>query len=490
MNSAAIRFMLFVLISLWCAQAAIPANDGLRSLGVDLDRIFSDRAIARAQVGVVVYSLNRSEVLYEKNASRLFIPASCNKVITSAAALARLGPEYRFETRLVTDGPVEDGELKKNLIVVGSGDPANSARFYAGDSFAVFKKWAAALKEMEIRRISGGILGYDGAFPPPKLGSGWEWEDLAYPYAAPVTALQFNDNMIELRITPGDPQGTPASVNTFPLAGYLKVHNMIVTGPPRSRTEIRLEPRRGATEVVAARGTIPLKNAVVSQNVAARRPVAYYLAALKWVLAQEGIDVEDCETTEAKSYPATSTQLLRHKSPPLSEILKPLLKDSLNLYAETLTRTLGLVVKGEGSFAKGKEVVEETLDQMGIKKEDYRYADGSGLSRLNLQSPESLVRVLRFMYRHRSYSHFYDALPVAGVDGTLAGRMKGSKAAGNVRAKTGTISGVSAICGYVASAEREMLAFAIILNNYTGSRAAAETVQDRAMERLVNFSRK
>ena len=173
----------------------------------------------------------------------------------------------------------------------------------------------------------------------------------------------------------------------------------------------------------------------------------------------------------------------------LSEILKPLLKESENLYAETLTRTLGLVFGGKGTFSKGKEIVEETLDQFGIKAESYSYADGSGLSRLNLLSADVLVRILTAMYEHRYFVPFYQALSIAGVDGTLEYRMKGTKAENNLHAKTGTISNASAISGYLRTIDGEMLAFSIIVNNYLESRRQVELLQDRAIERLVSFSR-
>ncbi len=153
-------------------------------------------------------------------------------------------------------------------------------------------------------------------------------------------------------------------------------------------------------------------------------------------------------------------------------------------------RSLGLVLKGEGSFAKGKEIVEQTLEQMGIERNSYAYADGSGLSRLNLTSPHSLVRVLRFMHGHPKFTEFYDALAIAGVDGTLANRMKNTKAWKNVRAKTGAIANVSTISGYVRTTDDEMLAFSILANNFLAPRDKVEKAQEKVLERLAGFSRK
>lgn len=165
------------------------------------------------------------------------------------------------------------------------------------------------------------------------------------------------------------------------------------------------------------------------------------------------------------------------------------MKESENLYAETLTRTLGLVFGQKGTFSEGKGIVEDTLSQVGIEPESYSYADGSGLSRLNLVSADVLVRILRAMYGHRHFVPFYQALSIAGVDGTLENRMKGTRAENNLHAKTGTISNASAISGYVYTADGEMLAFSIMVNNYLESRKQAEFLQDKAIERLANFSR-
>jgi D-alanyl-D-alanine carboxypeptidase/D-alanyl-D-alanine-endopeptidase (penicillin-binding protein 4) len=168
----------------------------------------------------------------------------------------------------------------------------------------------------------------------------------------------------------------------------------------------------------------------------------------------------------------------------------PLMKMSLNLSSETLVRVLGLEIRGEGTFAKGKEVVEEALDHMGISRESYSYADASGLSRLNLVSADALIRILKFMHRHQHFPHFYSALSVAGVDGTLEHRMKKTKAGNNVHAKTGSFANVSALSGYVRTADKEMLAFSILANNFLVSKDIVENVQDKALEKLAVFSRK
>lgn len=488
--------LLALMLSQWgCArrpalQVPAPSTAAVQSLRAELDGIFADPTLRRAQIGAKVYSLNRSETIYELNPDRLYIPASVNKVLTAAAALIRLGPDYRFKTELLAEGRIENGVLEGNLVAVGSGDPTFSARYQGGDSLAAFRDWAAQLKEKGVQKITGAILGSSPGFTGPGLGFGWEWNDLVHAYAAPVAGLQFNDNALTLEISPGDGQGNPALIRTLPLQGYLQIHNNVKTGAEGTPPEIRVEPGAG-TEEVRVYGTIPAAGIPFKQDLAVRRPVHYFLSALRQVLSNEGIQTAGCGIDETSAENPRGMRVLASRlSPPLASILKPLLKDSLNLQSESLVRALGLAIHGEGTFAAGKAVVEEMLQQMGMPAESYAYADGSGLSRLNLQSAEGIIRVLRFMRQDPGYPHFHDALSIAGVDGTLKSRLKDMAARGSVRAKTGSMTGVSAIAGYLETADGELLAFAIMMNNFIGLRSNADSVQDKAIGVLSGFTRK
>jgi len=468
------------------------AADSLDHLREDLRRMFGDPNFAGAQWGVEVMSIDRGDVLFEHNATTLLMPASNNKVVTATSALARLGPDYRYQTRVAASGDVVDGVLKGNLVVTGTGDPSLAPRFHEGDAFRVFKDWASKLKEQGIRRIEGGIVGDGRAFPPPSLGQGWEWDDLAYGYAAPVTALQFNENLYTVEVAPGDAEGARAKVQCAPLPDYVTVDAQVDTIAAGSDGRVVI--RRGETrESIVVRGTIAAKAPADVTTLAVELPEVYYAAALKKTLQAEGIDVSSATAQavaqSASRAPAEGRLLWTHSSPPLSEILKPLLKVSQNLYAETLARTLGLVLRNQGSFAAGREVVEETLERMAVPRGTYAYVDGSGLSRQNLVSADMLIRIFRFMYRQKYFPVFSDALPIAGVDGTIRTRMRGTKAENNVHAKTGSIAYVRCLSGYVKTANGEMLAFAMIANNFLVPSRSAEYIQDSALERLANFHR-
>lgn len=472
-----------VLAAALVAPAA--AAEGVEPLRAELEAIFADPRLREGQWGVEVVSLDRGETVYGRNAHKLQVPASNMKLLTAAAALMRLGPDYRFSTVLSADGPVRDGRLEGNLIVAGSGDPSSSSRIPPGDPFHPFRLWAAKLREMGIRAIGGDIVAGGGPLPAPAHGSGWAWDDLKMGYAAGVSALQFNENMVAIRVSPGPAVGAPPSVAVDPYLGYPAVFTEMVTASRSARPRMEIADGDGG-DAITVRGTIPLGGAPLERTASVKRPVLYYLSALRHALGREGIDVSSCAVREGG---VPSRPLWTHQSPPLSELLAPILKQSLNLPSETLLRALGMEFGGEASAARGIEIVEDTLEAAGIPKKDYACADGSGLSRMNLASPRTLVRILGLMRRHPRFRIFYDALSVAGVDGTLETRLRGTAAAGNVRAKTGTLSGVSALSGYVRSADGELFAFSMIAGNFLAPVRTAEEVQDRALLRLASFRR-
>jgi D-alanyl-D-alanine carboxypeptidase/D-alanyl-D-alanine-endopeptidase (penicillin-binding protein 4) len=466
-----------------------PKAKSIAQLRTDLKRLFQNKAFAPAQLGVKIVSLERGDTIYEQNQERLLVPASNNKLLTSCAALLRLGADFRYETRVFTDGQISHGVLTGNLIVAGSGDPTINGRFLAGDPYRVFRDWAARLQEIGVKAIQGDLIGDDEAFQEQMLGAGWEWNDLGSYSAAPVNALQFNENIVALRISPGLNLGEAALITATPLDRYLTVHSKLVTAPAKSDLKIELE-RTEIPEAIAVRGNIPLGSKPVLRNVSVQFPTYYFLKAFKQILSDSNIDVSRCNTIALRGAGHQNTRLLsNYNSPPLQEILKPLLKESQNLYTETLLRTLGAVLRKEGSFDQGKEVLEETLEKIGIEKDSYAFEDGSGLSRLNLVSAEALVRLLKYMHKLKEFPAFYDALPIAGVDGTISQRLKGTRAADNVRAKSGSIARVRALSGYVRTAKGELLAFSFLANNFLVPGRDVEALMDSALVMLSDFSR-
>ncbi len=493
---------LLTLIVIVSAGACAPAGAGpggpepigaTAALRLELKETFADPAFRNANWGVMVQSIETGEILYRQNAEKLFMPASNNKLVTAAVALTRLGPDHRFRTRIAaTARPGADGTLSGDLVVVGGGDPAISERFHDDDPLAVFRFWADSLRARGVERISGNIVGDDNLFDDVHLGPGWAWDYLDAYYAAEIGALLYNEGAVTYRILPGDSLGVAAKLVSLPPTDYLALDADIVTVADSVGVSVRAE-RRPFTNQARLWGSIWIGQDTVTRYIAPHDPTLFFVTVLRETLEAQGLDVVGpaIDADSLGAYPPADTlvTLFIHESPTLAEIVKPFLKRSQNQIGEMLLRYLGAVETDTGSVAAGRRAVEGTLTDWGIPESSYIYVDGSGLSRYNYLSPEAIVRLLRVMARRPEFEVFYDALPIAGVDGTLRSRMKGTRAEGNARAKTGYISNSRALSGYVTTLDGELLAFSMIVNNFDESVDAAEYLQDLAIERLANFSR-
>jgi D-alanyl-D-alanine carboxypeptidase/D-alanyl-D-alanine-endopeptidase (penicillin-binding protein 4) len=489
---------LAMVISVSCAPAGagpaepLPATPA-GALRTELREIFSDPAFQNAHWGVLVQSLESGEVLYRQNAEKLFMPASNNKLVTAATALTRLGSDYTFHTRIAANGSIsESGTLEGDLVVVGGGDPAISERFYDDDPTGPFRDWADSLKALGVTRIDGDIVGDDNLFDDVHLGPGWAWDYLDAYYAAEIGALHYNEGAVTFWITPGDSLGAPAKVVALPPTDYLKVEYDIATVSDSTGAAVRFE-RRPFSNDARIWGTIWAGEDTVTRYIAPHDPTMFFLTVLEEILEAGGIEVAgrpvDLDSLPPEARGDSLATLFVHESPPLAEIVTPFLKRSQNQIGEMLLRYIGVADSDTGSVEAGRRAVAATLSGWGITESSYIYVDGSGLSRYNYLSPDAIVRLLRVMYRQPEFEVFYDALPIAGVDGTLESRMKGTSADGNARAKTGYISNSRALSGYVTTRDGEMLAFSMIANNFDESVDAAEYLQDLAVERLANFTR-
>lgn len=474
-----------------CAPLAGPPRTPATGapLAAALDSVFADTALAHAHWGVFVRSLETGRVLYSHNAERLFVPASNAKLWTGAAALEVLGPAYRYRTQLLAAGPVRGGVLQGDLVVVGSGDPTISARFHGGEPRAVFRAWADSLRARGVTRVAGAVLAVDTVFARVPWGPGWAWDDLDAGYAAEVGGLNFNDGVVDVRVFPGTAPGQPAVVALDPTTSYAGVVNEVTTGAPG--TPARLSVARDAvTPVLTLRGSVPADTASIGRTVAVRGVSQYFAAVLRETLREAGILVEGppldaLEWPERVEAAARAAPLFTHRSPPLSEIVPAYMKPSQNQIAETLLRTLGREARGAGTSAAGLAVVDSVMRHYQVGHHPRRLADGSGLSRYNLASPLFFADLNTVMAQGPFAEFWVAAQPQAGVDGTLAGRLRGTAAEGRVHAKTGTLSGVRALSGYLTTQAGERLVFSILVNHHVRSAATADRVIDAALLRLV-----
>lgn len=453
--------------------------------------MFLAPALNRSLWAVMVQSLDSGEVLYRLNSAKLVMPASNMKIVTLAAAAERLGWDYTFETRLLAAGPIENGVLRGDLIVVGGGDPSINGR--GGSPTRVFETWADRLRADGVARIDGRIVGDDRAFQDEPLGAGWAWDDLGYGYAAPISALQYNENLAQVVVRPGDASGAAAHVELGPPESGLVLEARVTTSAPGVQADLELK-RLAGSDRLEVMGTIPSGSGEIVRTAAVNDPAGFFVRALRAVLVGRGIDVrgEAVHIDRAASPPdrAAATLLFSHRSPPLSEIATVLMKVSQNLYAETLLKTLG-ATRGTPTAEAGRKVVQEVLEGWGVPPDAVVLSDGSGLSRYNFVTAETLVRILGQMHRDQRHQAAFSAtLPIGGRDGTIARRMKGTRAEGNVQAKTGSIANVRALSGYTRTVDGELLVFSIIANNFNLPPSVIDGVTDLAAERLANFTRK
>lgn len=419
------------------------------------------------------------------------MPASNMKIVTLAVAAEKLGWNHAYETKLVTSAPVEEGTLKGDLVIVGSGDPSISWRNDVGPK--LLDSWVQQVQAAGIRRIEGRLVGDDRAFDHDGLGMGWSWDDLAYTFAAPVSGLEYNEDVAETVFRPGGAVGTALQIDVvLPYSG-LTLRNLAVTGAPGSEPTLDLvrDPGSGTVKVF---GSMPLNGSEIRRRIPVVKPAEYFAGALRAALVAKGIGVagpavEVEDAIPPVEYAHEVRVLATHTSPPLSELATVLMKNSHNLYADTLLKTIGRG-PGQGTTPAGADVVRTVLDTWGIARDRYMAVDGSGLSRYNYVTPEMLVTILTRMRRDPRHAPFLNTLPIAGVDGTLAGRMKGTRAEGNVRAKTGSLSNARALSGYVRTLDGEWLVFSIIANNFLVPPSQIENTTDLMVDRLANFTRK
>jgi D-alanyl-D-alanine carboxypeptidase/D-alanyl-D-alanine-endopeptidase (penicillin-binding protein 4) len=470
------------------APPAHSAPSGLVTLQHDIDAILAAPPLEHGYWGVMVKSLDTHDTLYAVNARKLMMPGSNMKIVTLAAAASRLGWDYRYETKLLADGAIADGKLNGNLIVVGSGDPSLTD----ATAPAVFASWADTLKAQGVRIIAGNVIGDDRAFSDDPLGMGWSWDDLQDGYAAGVGALQFNEDMARVTIEPGRAVGQPAFVTIAPEAAGLPGRNRVTTGDAGSTASIEMR-RKAGSAMLEVIGSVPLGAPVTVRTVSVDNPTRYFLRALNSALNGAGIDVRGAAVGihDIASAPADDTlsSLIDHRSPPLSELAVRLMKASQNQYAETFLRTLG-ASDGTPTAGHGAATASLIVQGWGVPAEGLIQRDGSGLSRYDYVSPEALVTILTYVDGDATLRTPFEAsLPVAGRDGTLSNRMKGTAAEGNARAKSGSMANVRALSGYVTAASGERLVFSILANNFETAPEVINAATDAIVVRLAQFTR-
>lgn len=477
--------------------ATLPGTD----LASGIRAAIESSAVTRTAFwGIQIVDVASGNAVYQLNRDCYFVPASNTKLFTTALALARLGPDYRFDTRVLAARPPDAaGTLDGDLRLVGGGDPNLSGRAIpyrpepvAGDPLEAIGNLADQVAEHGVKRVAGDIVGDDTAYLWEPYPEGWAFDDATWDYGAPVSALTLNDNSFTLTIQPGARAGDLAAITIAPPVECYGIDNRVRT-TARGERQIHIERQPGSGQL-RIWGNIPLGDKGDSELLGVGDPAWYAARAFYLALERRGIVVEGDvrvrhlfpnQAARAPLEAQPGIELAWRTSAPLIEDLRITSKVSQNLHAELLLRAVGLARRGTGSRRTGLEELQAFLDQAGVARDTYVFQDGSGLDRRNLVTPGALVRLLRYMWNSPMRDLYCGLLPVAGRDGTLSDRFSGTRAAGRIRAKTGSMAGVSTLSGYAARPGGETWAFAILVNNYRGEAGQVRAAMDRICNLMV-----
>ena len=483
-----------------------------------LDAILDAPALQNDFVGACVMRVRDGQVLYARNADRVFLPASNNKLLTSFAALQMLPSDFAYHTQVRTRGEVdEDGTLRGDLLLVGGGDPVLS--------LANLDALAQQLAAAGVRDIRGGLRYDDKRYDRQWLGVGWTWDDEAASYSAQISALNVNANCVSVQVLPGKRAGDAARVQVTPSYAAIRVENRAVTGLAKSASSIVIDRARGQNVIVvtgalAGDADTRTQSAV---DVTVENPARFTATLFEDALKRAGIRVHDRkilpldEGVKPGVTIAPARLLAEHVSPPLPQLLLRMNKPSDNLMAECLLKAVGAFGKASGAAVSdapassssliaapafpasvrvgtsgaegtGAQTARQAFAAAGMNLNGVRQVDGSGLSRGNYVSPRNLARLLVAAQSRSWFPVLYASLPIAGVDGTLRNRMKNTPAMNNCRAKSGSLSHVSCLSGYVTTPNGDLLAFSLLMNNHLGPMRACTLAQDDVVNFLAAYT--
>jgi serine-type D-Ala-D-Ala carboxypeptidase/endopeptidase (penicillin-binding protein 4) len=462
--------------------------------------IDSSPAARTAFWGIQIVDLATGKTLYELNPDHYFVPASNAKLFTTALALSRLGAGFTFQTRVLAPAPPDDlGRIRGPLRLAGGGDPNLSARAIpyrmgplTGNPLAAIEALAAQLVARGVKRVDGDIIGDDTWYVWQPYAVGWALDDPQSDDGPPISALTLADNVLTLSVRPGANLGDVAALSLLPPSEFYRIENRVRTVAPGGERRIRFERIPGSRDA-RLWGTIPLRDRAQDLLLGVEDPAQFAAQALRTALGQRGVTVSGSAVSEhlypdafadltqaPEPAPLSGIALARLISAPLFEDLRVTAKVSQNLHAELLLRAVGRARRNVGSFEAGMAEMKSFLAEAGIDPAGYNLMDGSGLSRLDLVTPSTVLKLLRYMYDSPAREKWISLLPVAAQDGTLSSRFGSTPAAGRVYAKTGSLSHVSALSGYLQRPDATWVAFSLLVNNYGGPSAAeVRGVMDR-----------
>lgn len=452
-----------------------------------INAILENEQLEGAVVGVTVKHAATGDLLFSHNGNIRLHPASNMKLLTGAAALETLGADYRFQTEILSDGELKGNILHGNLYIKGKGDPT----LLKSD----LDQFARELKAQGIETIDGDLVGDDTWYDNIRLSQDLNWSDEPFHTGSQVSALTLSPNedydagTVIVEVMPSKNAEGKAQVRVIPETDYVTIVNQTKLVQAGEAQEISIEREHGTNNIIVE-GTMPVDGTVSRSWVSVWEPAGYVLTVFRDVLAEEGIQFNDESRDVTGATPEQAKIITSKKSIPLSELLVPFMKLSNNGIGETLTKEMGKQIHGAGTWDKGLEVMEDVVTELGVERESFLLRDGSGMSHKTLISANNIAQILYEIQNKSWFDAFEDSLPVAGeedrlVGGTLRNRLTTEPAKGNVKAKTGLITGVSTLSGYVTSLDGEKLIFSILINNHLGPSEAMQEIENEIVTMLA-----
>ncbi|WP_052158837.1 D-alanyl-D-alanine carboxypeptidase/D-alanyl-D-alanine-endopeptidase [Halobacillus sp. BBL2006] len=432
-----------------------------------LNAILTNKKLSGALAGVSIRLAETGEVIFEHNADKRLKPASNMKLFSGAAALETLGVDYTFTTEIVAEGEIIGDKLYSDLYLKGNGDPTLLAKD--------LDEMAESLNELGVREVKGSLIADDTWYDDVRLSEDITWTDETQYYGSQISALtvspdeDYDAGTIIVAVSPSDKVGEQARIEVTPDNDYVQIMNQATTVSSESSEDISMERKHGTNQIIV-KGTIPVEASRFRSWVAVFEPTGLALSLFQQALKKQSIEVNSVKKEGGKA-PGSAKIMVSKESMPLKQLFIPFMKLSNNGHAEVFVKEMGKIIHHEGSWEKGLAVVTSYLSEIGVNTETLCLRDGSGMSHVNMIPAHEISELLFQVQDKNWFPAFLNSLPVAGVGerligGTIRSRMEGTAAEGNVKAKTGTLAGVSSLSGYVMTQDGENLIFSIVFNNY------------------------
>jgi D-alanyl-D-alanine carboxypeptidase/D-alanyl-D-alanine-endopeptidase (penicillin-binding protein 4) len=479
-----LRRLLSLIIATVLLATALPTQgraDALETIQSKIRQYLKRPGVRSAQWGIQILDPADNKVLVEVNPDKPFLPASVLKVVTTSAAIEKLGPDFRYRTGVYTNGTLDaEGSVSGDIILVGRGDPNLVDTYGELNRKPALLDLAEQLRDLGIKEIQGDIIGDDSYFNIDSPVKGWTASDLKTLYGAPVNALSINNNVIWVTASPSKYK-KPVLINIEPGTSYFRIRNQAVTGSRKGRRTLSARLLRGTNTIVVS-GRLP-SSQTYRQPIVLEKPAETTATIFKEELQRQGITIHGKVSTihdrdTSREERDDWALLAEHQSLPLTRALEIINKHSQNLHAEMLLRTLGAEFLEEGTNEAGLEVVRDFLVEAGIDSEKIRLNDGCGLSRENFLTPRFQTSLLEFLSSRPYFNLFINTLSISGTDGTLRNRLSALEVKGSVHAKTGTLNGVNTLSGYITTLSGRNLIFSIFANRVTAEARVKRTIDE------------